>query len=500
MAQPAGIQITCPNCHQPFQGVLEQLIDGGREPQVKARLLSGRLNMAVCPNCHYQSMLTTPLIYHDGSKELLITFLPMELGLSQADQQKAIGSLTNAVVNSLPPEARKGYLFTPKMALTYQGLIEMILEADGVTKEMIEAQRMKMQLAQAFLQAEPVKWPDMVREHDAELDMEFFSILTATAQAAMAEGRRDAFDRVVGMRDQLLQLSSVGKKALQDAEQQEKMIQDVANAVNALGQKPTRDDFVDLVIRFAAESDDKVQALVGLTRPVMDYQFFQTFTARIDAADGDEKAKLTAARDRLLELVDIIDQENKALIDETTTVLENIVELSKTTGDLDAAISENSDRIDETFLAVLSAHVEKAEQAGDTALAAQLQTIFDKSLALLQQNVPPVVKFVSELLSQPDINEAKSILMARGHEFGPDLVQWMDILADDLEAQGANPAALERLGELRDEAARTLNTGDELSARRLSRDKMPDLSEDGKSEQKRPKLRILPSSKRPNRE
>src|SRR5215831_17676355 len=200
MAQPAGIQISCPNCHQPFQAALEQYIDGGLDPQSKARLLSGRLNMAVCPNCHFQSMLTTPMIYHDGTKELLITFLPMELNLSQPDQQKAIGSL--------PHEQRKGYLFTPKMALTYQGLIEMILEADGVTKEMIEAQRLKMQLAQRFLQAEPAKWPDMVREYDAELDMEFFSILTATAQAAMAEGRRDAFERVIGMRDQLLQLST----------------------------------------------------------------------------------------------------------------------------------------------------------------------------------------------------------------------------------------------------------------------------------------------------
>src|SRR5260221_2538639 len=155
MVQPAGIQITCPNCHQPFQAVLEQLVDGGRDPQTKARLLSGRLNLAPCTNCRHQSMLSTPLIYHDGTKDLLITFLPMELGLSQTDQQKAIGSLTNAVINSLPQEQRRGYLFTPKMALTYQGLIETILEADGITKEMIEEQRTKMQLAQTFLQAEP---------------------------------------------------------------------------------------------------------------------------------------------------------------------------------------------------------------------------------------------------------------------------------------------------------------------------------------------------------
>src|SRR3954471_21040795 len=101
-------QISCPNCGRPFSAVVEQIIDAGRDPQAKARLLAGRTNVVTCPNCGYQSMLTTPLIYHDPLKQLLIVYIPMELGLPKAEQDRLIGSLTNAVTNSLPAEQRKG--------------------------------------------------------------------------------------------------------------------------------------------------------------------------------------------------------------------------------------------------------------------------------------------------------------------------------------------------------------------------------------------------------
>src|SRR5579871_2726294 len=112
MNQPRGTQINCPNCRQPFTAILEQIIDAGRDPQAKARLLSGRTNLVVCPHCGYQTMLSTPLVYHDANKQLLILHIPMELNLPQREQDKLIGNLSNAVINSLPQDQRKGYLFT----------------------------------------------------------------------------------------------------------------------------------------------------------------------------------------------------------------------------------------------------------------------------------------------------------------------------------------------------------------------------------------------------
>src|SRR5579859_6709342 len=139
MRSPNATQINCPYCRQPFSAAIEQLIDTSRDPQGKTRLLSGRINTFRCPNCGQVVALTTPLVYHDPDKELLIVYVPMELGLPHAEQERVVGSFVTAITNSLPPEKRKAYLLTPKTALSQQGMIETILEADGITREMIDA-------------------------------------------------------------------------------------------------------------------------------------------------------------------------------------------------------------------------------------------------------------------------------------------------------------------------------------------------------------------------
>src|SRR5207244_7378178 len=104
-------------------------------------------------------------------KELLLTYVPMELGLPQAEQEKLIGRLMNEVINKLPQDKRRGYLLNPKPAFTQQSMIERVLEADGVTKEMLESQRAKVQLLQSLLSAAEDTWPATIKEHDSEIDV-----------------------------------------------------------------------------------------------------------------------------------------------------------------------------------------------------------------------------------------------------------------------------------------------------------------------------------------
>ncbi len=452
MVQSLGTQITCPNCRQPFTAPIEQLIDVGRDPQAKARLLSGRTNVATCPHCGYQAALSTPLVYHDPSKELLLLYVPMELGLPKAEQERVIGSLTKAVMNSLPPDQRKGYLLTPKTMLTMQGLIETVLEADGVTKEMLEAQRAKLRLVETFLQVDPEQLPDLVHEHDDKIDEEFFAMMTSTAESAMAGGRRDIAEQILALREQILQLSTVGQELIQQAGQQEESIQKVANRLNTLGEQATHDDFVDATLELAADGDDEIlQALVGLARPVMDYQFFQVLSNRIDQADGDEKEQMSAVRDRLLELTSIVDQQNQAVVKHAADTLRAILSSS----DMDEAIRSRIDLLDDTFLAVLSANIQNAEQSKDLISAARLKSVFDKVVAILQEGAPPVIQFINELMQQQNFEDAKAKLEARASEFGPDLIQWMDMLSQDLEARGNN-MALDRLMQLREAAIQIL--------------------------------------------
>lgn len=452
MFQPMTRQIACPSCRQPFTAQVEQIIDGGRDLRAKARLLSGQTNVARCPYCGYEFRLATPIVYHDADKELLLVNVPMELGLPSAEQERVIGSLTQAIVNSLPQEKRKGYLLMPRSTLTLQGMIETILEADGITREMLEARRRKLRLAEQFLQTDPAQWQALAQQHDAELDEEFFAMLTASAETALQNGRRDLAQAMLALRDQLLSTSSTGQRLMSDVAAQEALIQAVTADLSALGDQLSRDQLLDLAIRYAQEETaDKLEVLVGLARPALDYVFFQQLAARIEAADAPQRELLSALRDHLLTLTQAIDQQSQAIVQQAAQALQAIVN----SNDLDAAIRSRLDLIDDTFIAVLTANIQNAEQNGNAAAAQRLREVMERVMAILQENAPPVVQFINELLQQPTAERARELLTARAAEFGRDLLDVITGLLNELSARGRS-ATLERLLALREMAVDVL--------------------------------------------
>src|ERR671923_2760555 len=140
------VQLTCPNCRTPFQAKLFTLVDVGRQPALKNYLLSGQLNFAVCPNCGTPSMLGAPLIYHDPAKQLFLVHFPQQLNARPEEQERFIGEATSFIMRDLPPNAPRGYLLAPRRFLTLNSLVDAILEADGISRETIEAQRKRMEL------------------------------------------------------------------------------------------------------------------------------------------------------------------------------------------------------------------------------------------------------------------------------------------------------------------------------------------------------------------
>lgn len=119
--------VTCPVCQNPMTVPVDSIIDVEQQPELKMKLLEGRLNMFPCPSCGNVLGLSSPILYHDGSKELLFCLTPANASVQGGDPQKVIGNLTNALMDSLPPEKRKAYLFQPKTFLTLESMIEAIL-------------------------------------------------------------------------------------------------------------------------------------------------------------------------------------------------------------------------------------------------------------------------------------------------------------------------------------------------------------------------------------
>jgi hypothetical protein len=172
-------------------------------------MLSGSLNMVRCPTCKFEWRVATPLVYHDPAKELLLTYVPVELGLKKDDQERMLGQLINQVANRLPPEQRKAYLLQPQAILTQQGLIERILAADGVTREQLDAQRNRLRLFEDLLRTPEPEIKTFVATHDAELNAEFFQLASLSPQAT-AEPRREAAMSASSS----LELTSYGKRLM----------------------------------------------------------------------------------------------------------------------------------------------------------------------------------------------------------------------------------------------------------------------------------------------
>ena len=183
---PQMINITCPACRTPYTSPVVSIVDVGQDPRLKTLFLQGRLNTSVCPNCGAGGIVNIPLAYHDPEKEVLFCLVPQEMNIRETERQRIIGEMSRAVLNQLPTEQRKGYLLQPRIFLTYQTMIEAILEKDGISKEMLQARQRKADLAERMMQMvdDPITLSSAINENKDQIDQEFFVLLMNRLQMA----------------------------------------------------------------------------------------------------------------------------------------------------------------------------------------------------------------------------------------------------------------------------------------------------------------------------
>ncbi|MBL8162184.1 MAG: CpXC domain-containing protein [Anaerolineae bacterium] len=443
--------IQCSQCRQPVRATVQSLVDAAQDPQAKVTLLAGRLNMTQCPNCGTPNSILTPLLYHDGGKELLISYVPMELGLSKDAQEKAIGDLMRELTSNLPQGTFKAYMLQPRQALTMQGLVEQVLQSDGVTPEMLEAQRARVRLVEMMINASPETLPELVKQHDAEIDSSFLNTMTMIIQQFAGEGRVQVAERVAEIQNRVVELSTFGKELLEQSRMQETVVAEVAEAINALGHGANRTDFRNLAIKFASD-DQRLQALVGLVRPAFDYTFFQEFTTFIAQSPAAERDALTALREKLTQLTAMVDQQAQMELQEAVSLLRELM----SSPNPDEFIQENLPLFDTTFMQVLSLNVQEAQKRGDLAASARLKEIYNRVISALQTNMPPELRFINDLLGAPSDAEANALLDQHAQTFGPSLLAAFDAVEGQLAGQ-ASPALIERFDMVRQRAAQLIS-------------------------------------------
>jgi len=372
-----------------------QVIDVGREPALKAALLSGRL-----------ANLAAPFIYHDPTKQLALILMPMELNLNDLEQQRVIGQLTQVVMRSLPEGAPRAYLLQPRVFFSLQSLIEAILEADGVTPEMLRAQQERVDLLRDLVRllGDEAALRTRARENDAKIDPTFFDILSASLEANLASGREQAAQQLSQLNKILLEETTYGKT-----------LAGRAAAVEAFRKSPDRETLLDQLI--AAPDGETRQMLVTLGRQLLDYAFFQLLTRRIEAADDDGKQRLIALRKEIQEIRDNVDAATRAFIENKVRLIE---EIAAADNPLEVA-RKRSDDIDDAFFSMLQANLQDAERNGDKEAMTTLRRVEQVATQIVAERQPPEVQIVNMLLAAKYPEETEKLLN-----------EWKDALDDRL--------------------------------------------------------------------
>lgn len=436
-------RINCPNCRQPITADIEQLFDVSEDPSAKQKLLSGMVNLVQCPHCGYQGNLATPIVYHDAEKELLLTFVPPELGLPRDEQERLIGSLINQVFNRLPAEQRKGYLLRPQAHLTMQSLVERVLEGEGITREMIQAQQDRLNLLQRLMMASSSEVRiELIQQDEKLVDADFFTLLNRLGESAAVSGDQEAVKRLEEVQAELLEHTSFGKQIKEQSQEVEAAVK----SLQEVGKELTREKLLEIVIK--APTDVRLSALVSLARPAIDYAFFQLLSERIDRARDKGRQRLVDLRERLLELTRQFDAQMDARANEAHRMLNEILKEE----DIAQATAQNLPSIDEFFLQVLNSEMESARGSGDLEKVGKLQQIVN----VLQQASapPPEVAFIEELLDAPDDQATRQLMEAHKDQITPEFLQMLSGLLAQVQQSGQDSELLQRLQNLNRQALR----------------------------------------------
>ena len=424
-------QIACPNCRQMIRANVEQLFDVTEDPQAKQRLLGGVSNMARCPHCGYQGRLATPIVYHDNEKELLLTFFPPELSVPLNEQERILGPLIKKVTDSLPPERRKGYLLNPSPNLTYESMIKVILGKDGVTPEMLKEQQYRVHVIERLLQAStPDVRSELIKQNLQLFDEQFFALFSRLAQSAAQGGQEPMARAMVELQKQLLEETEFGrqlKESVGELETAQKSLQEA-------GQSLTREKLLELVT--GSPNDARLRGYVSLARQGMDYQFFQLFTEKIDKTSGEEKTRLEALREKLLDFTNEMDKQIEARYKQAQEFVESLLAQE----DIVKAVRDNLDGFTQDSVDLVNQMLRQASEKNNYARMGKLQKMME---VLREVSTPPEVAFVEQLLDAPDQAAVEKMLEANKAMINDQFMQALIGLVAQVDqaAEQGNPEA-----------------------------------------------------------
>jgi hypothetical protein len=318
--------------------------------------------------------------------------------------------------------------------LTFDTLFETILEADGITKEMLNEQKYKGELIRRLLQTSPDSLVEVIHQEESHMDQSFFLMLNNTLDAAVQMRDKNAFETLKNLQEVLFRETEYGRELKAKADSTQKAITDL----QAVGENLNRDTLMDLVL--GSPDDTYLQTLAGLARSGMDYEFFTKLSSRIDAAEGEEKERYSKIRSQLLELTQQID---KALAEEKEMRRKLLEEILKQE-DMESAVYQAVRAIDQPFTEVVNEELAAARKAGDFMRSGKLQKLLDIVQKLY--TAPEEIQRLETMLAAESEEALKALIDEEPELASPEMKKLVSELIEEGKNQNSlSPEITEKL-------------------------------------------------------
>lgn len=423
-------QLTCPQCGTPYSAEVHQIVDSKHTPQLKQQLLSGQLNVAVCPNCGAGGQMATMMAFHDADYEMFMVYVPQELNLNQVQREQMIGQLTKQVMDDLPPEERRAYMFQPQIMLNWQTFMEKVLETEGVTPEMIARQKKQSELLQTLIRADKDVQDVLIKERASEIDETFFAMLQQFVDMTSQMQDNKQMVKLTNLRARLMTETAVGQRM----EQQQMALHKLSREAKKQGGL-TPAMLVNHIVA-NQEQPHVVDALVMAGQGALQYEFFSLLTAEIEKAEkAGEKAavsRLSDLRSDLLKLYEGMQQQSRNMMEAALATLNTIM----TAPDKNQALAENAQHIDDAFMAVLVAKMQEADEKNDLAQFQALNEIHNLIYSQMERTLPPHVQLLNQLVRSDSPEEQAQLLNENEAFVSDELIQLIDQVMEQAGEQG----------------------------------------------------------------
>ena len=222
--------------------------------------------------------------------------------------------------------------------------------------------------------------------------MRNFSLAAGLTQASAARGDEQGVKALTSLQKVLLERSTLGRQAAAEAAATRDAIQELQDLSKA---GLTREKLLDLLQKNAS-NETKLTAQATMARGALDYQFFQTLSERIDATSVEQRAELTALREKLLTITEQVDAALKAQAEQAQALLDELLKSDK----LEEAVQQALPHVNQAFGEVLNLAAKKAQEANDEETLKKISTI----VAIIQSASASsvYVELIELLLQAPD--------------------------------------------------------------------------------------------------